>query len=63
MWVEELNVRFRRNLGEVKMVEWVEMTKCLGQTQVIEGFDSPIWKLENNGNFTARSIYRAITFG
>jgi hypothetical protein len=45
------------------MEEWRELMTKLRNVQLIDEEDRVVWKLEQSGKYTTRSMYRFITFG
>jgi len=58
-----VQIDFRRSLNDEEMVEWARLVELVNQTTLTEGRDVMKWVLEKRGNYTTRSLYKAMTFG
>ncbi|KAG2632387.1 hypothetical protein PVAP13_2NG085546 [Panicum virgatum] len=58
-----VQIDFRRSLNDEEMAEWARLVELVNQTTLTEGRDVMKWVLEKRGNYTTRSLYKAMTFG
>lgn len=59
----DCNFSYRRCFGAAEMDEWRELMAKLKGVQLSDEDDGVIWKLEQSGKFSTRSVYWLITFG
>lgn len=57
------NTNYRRRFGVTELGEWTELMEKLEGVVLTDQSEKVIWKLEKSGKYTARSLYRLITFG
>jgi hypothetical protein len=55
-----LNVAFRRSLVGNNLVAWLQLTTMVVNTQLTYQRDTFEWSLHQHGQFTVRSMYRAL---
>ena len=56
-----LNVAFRRSLVDNNLRQWQQLVARVVDVQLHDRDDRFIWSLHQNGMFTVRSMYRALT--
>ena len=56
-----LNVSFRRSLVANNLLSWHQLVARVMDIQLQDQSDSFVWSLQQNGLFSVRSMYRAIT--
>ncbi|KAG2597223.1 hypothetical protein PVAP13_5KG192707, partial [Panicum virgatum] len=61
-WIEgEWKINFRRSFGHDELLQWEQLLHIISQKTISETSDQVKWVLEKNGNYTMRSMYRALS--
>jgi hypothetical protein len=58
----EINLSFRRRLGELEIKEWEELEECLSWVHLSDEEDIVKWALTKNGLFSMTSLYKHCVF-
>jgi hypothetical protein len=59
---DEINLPFRRRLGDLETREWEELEECLSRVHLSEEEDTIKWALTKNGLFSVASLYKHCAF-
>lgn len=59
----EWKIDLRRALGQNELEEWVELQEKLAPIKLHSGKNIMIWKLNQSGQFTTKSLYREMILG
>jgi hypothetical protein len=56
-------LNLRRSLGQDELPDWLRLQDLLGTVQLTTERNIMVWKLNQSGKFTTKSLYKEIVFG